>query len=55
MKEAHFKAHPDWKWCQKSTGSTSTTPLKTEIECEGLNLDPDNTLNGNTLKEPLFM
>lgn len=27
MKEAHFKAHPEWKWCSKdrrksSTGST---------------------------------
>ena len=35
MKEAHFKAHPDWKWCskerKKSTGSTSTT-LKSEME-----------------------
>ena len=27
MKEAHFKAHPDWKWCSKDrrkSGSTSS-------------------------------
>lgn len=28
MKEAHFKAHPDWKWCSKDrrkSGSTSSS------------------------------
>lgn len=24
MKEAHFKAHPDWKWCSKDRKKSST-------------------------------
>ncbi|XP_074595422.1 putative transcription factor capicua [Brevipalpus obovatus] len=24
VKEAHFKKHPDWKWCSKGTGSASS-------------------------------
>lgn len=24
VKEAHFKKHPDWKWCSKGTGSVSS-------------------------------
>lgn len=29
MKEAHFKAHPDWKWCSKDR-KKSTTRIKSE-------------------------
>ncbi|CAH1796196.1 unnamed protein product, partial [Owenia fusiformis] len=32
LKEAHFKAHPEWKWCskdrKKSAGSTSSAPRR---------------------------
>lgn len=24
MKEAHFKAHPEWKWCSKDRRKSST-------------------------------
>ncbi len=24
MKEAHFKAHPDWKWCNKDRKKSSS-------------------------------
>ncbi|XP_076750311.1 putative transcription factor capicua isoform X6 [Xylocopa sonorina] len=28
VKEAHFKAHPDWKWCSKDRRKSSTTSFK---------------------------
>ncbi|XP_029031928.2 putative transcription factor capicua isoform X3 [Osmia bicornis bicornis] len=28
VKEAHFKAHPDWKWCSKDRRKTSSTSFK---------------------------
>ncbi|XP_076237685.1 putative transcription factor capicua isoform X6 [Calliopsis andreniformis] len=28
VKEAHFKAHPDWKWCNKDRRKSSTTSFK---------------------------
>lgn len=28
VKEAHFKAHPDWKWCSKDRRKSSTTGFK---------------------------
>nr|XP_033330667.1 putative transcription factor capicua isoform X4 [Megalopta genalis] len=28
VKEAHFKAHPDWKWCSKDRRKSSTTSYK---------------------------
>ncbi|XP_015429475.1 PREDICTED: putative transcription factor capicua isoform X2 [Dufourea novaeangliae] len=34
VKEAHFKAHPDWKWCSKDRRKTSTTSFK-GIESRG--------------------
>ena len=30
MKEAHFKAHPEWKWCSKDRRKSSTSSLKGE-------------------------
>lgn len=30
VKEAHFKAHPDWKWCSKDRRKSSTTSFKGE-------------------------
>lgn len=30
MKEAHFKAHPDWKWCSKDRRKSSTSSCKGE-------------------------
>lgn len=28
MKEAHFKAHPEWKWCNKDRRKSSTGSSK---------------------------
>lgn len=28
VKEAHFKAHPEWKWCSKDRRKSSTTSFK---------------------------
>ncbi|XP_066597113.1 protein capicua homolog isoform X2 [Prorops nasuta] len=28
VKEAHFRAHPDWKWCSKDRRKSSTTSFK---------------------------
>ncbi|KAJ8686393.1 hypothetical protein QAD02_022187, partial [Eretmocerus hayati] len=36
VKEAHFKAHPDWKWCSKDRRKSSTS-LKTNDAREKLN------------------
>lgn len=30
MKEAHFKAYPDWKWCSKDRRKSSTSSCKGE-------------------------
>ncbi|XP_043234963.1 protein capicua homolog [Amphibalanus amphitrite] len=30
VKEAHFKAHPEWKWCSKDRRKSSSSSLKTE-------------------------
>ena len=30
VKEAHFKAHPDWKWCSKDRRKSSTSSCKGE-------------------------
>jgi len=36
VKEAHFKAHPDWKWCSKNRReSGSTSSVKGEKEARG--------------------
>lgn len=28
MKEAHFKAHPEWKWCSKDRRKSSSGSVK---------------------------
>lgn len=28
VKEAHFKAHPEWKWCSKDRRKSSTSSVK---------------------------
>ena len=35
MKEAHFKAHPDWKWCSKDRRKSSTSSVKGESGKQG--------------------
>lgn len=65
MKEAHFKAHPEWKWCSKDRRKSSTSSVKegrsklgsSDEGTDGLNAeDPQNNeqlrSNGySTLKE----
>lgn len=35
VKEAHFKAHPEWKWCSKDRRKSSTSSLKGESGQKG--------------------
>jgi len=32
VKDAHFKKHPEWKWCSKDRKKSKTTARKSEIE-----------------------
>ena len=34
VKEAHFKAHPDWKWCSKERKRSSTTNTSDQGEAD---------------------
>lgn len=34
VKEAHFKAHPDWKWCSKDKRKSSTVKINEIRESE---------------------
>lgn len=53
VKEAHFKAHPDWKWCSKDRRKSSTTSFKgdtrTKLNSTGEETDP---LQGPPLEDP---
>lgn len=45
VKEAHFKAHPDWKWCSKDRRKSSATSFKgsetrTKLNSTGEETDP---------------
>ena len=31
MKEAHFKKHPDWKWCSKDRKKSTSDVKKSEV------------------------
>jgi len=42
VKEAHFKEHPDWKWCSKGGGSTPSTPA---VPTTPMISEPPPTLN----------
>ena len=32
VKDAHFKQHPEWKWCSRDRKKSKNTPRKSEIE-----------------------
>jgi len=32
VKDAHFKKHPEWKWCSKDRKKSKTAARKSEIE-----------------------
>lgn len=34
VKEAHFKAHPDWKWCSKDRRKSSTSSSKGDMRAK---------------------
>lgn len=45
VKEAHFKAHPDWKWCSKDRRKSSAASFKgsetrTKLNSTGEETDP---------------
>ncbi|XP_025993215.1 putative transcription factor capicua isoform X2 [Solenopsis invicta] len=56
VKEAHFKAHPDWKWCSKDRRKSSTTsfkgsePGRTKLNSTGEETD---ALQGSSSEDPL--
>lgn len=56
VKEAHFKAHPDWKWCSKDRSrKSSTTSFKgsesrTKLNSTGEETDP---LQCSSSEDPL--
>ncbi|KAL6430569.1 hypothetical protein ACFW04_007861 [Cataglyphis niger] len=58
VKEAHFKAHPDWKWCSKDRRKSSTTSFKgnevgrTKLNSTGEETDP---LQGSSSDDPLAL
>lgn len=58
VKEAHFKAHPDWKWCSKDRRKSSTTSFKgsetgrAKLNSTGEETDP---LQGSSSEDPLTM
>ena len=33
LKEAHFKAHPEWKWCSKERRKSSTSSNNSQTQC----------------------
>lgn len=43
VKEAHFKAHPDWKWCSKDRRKSSTTSFKGNESRSKLNSTGEET------------
>ncbi|XP_072750573.1 uncharacterized protein Cic isoform X2 [Anoplolepis gracilipes] len=58
VKEAHFKAHPDWKWCSKDRRKSSTTSFKgNEVGRAKLNSTGEETepLQGSSLDDPLAL
>lgn len=40
MKEAHFKAHPDWKWCNKDRKKSSSEAKPTSLGLAGGHKEP---------------
>ena len=32
VKDAHFKQHPEWKWCSKDRKKSKNTARKSEVE-----------------------
>ncbi|KAL0123954.1 hypothetical protein PUN28_006048 [Cardiocondyla obscurior] len=58
VKEAHFKAHPDWKWCSKDRRKSSTTSFKgSETGRTKLNSTGEETdaLQGSSSDDPLVI
>lgn len=43
VKEAHFKAHPEWKWCSKDRRKSSTTSFKGSDQRGKLNSTGEET------------
>lgn len=58
VKEAHFKAYPDWKWCSKDRRKSSTTSFKgggetrAKLNSTGEEADP---LQSSSSEDPLVM
>ncbi|XP_032676177.1 protein capicua homolog isoform X5 [Odontomachus brunneus] len=55
VKEAHFKAYPDWKWCSKdrrksSTGSFKGSETRAKLNSTGEETDP---LQSSSSEDPL--
>ncbi|XP_011629642.1 putative transcription factor capicua isoform X2 [Pogonomyrmex barbatus] len=57
VKEAHFKAHPDWKWCSKDRRKPLPTSFKGNETRAKLNSTGEETdpLQGSSSEDPLVM
>lgn len=57
VKEAHFKAHPDWKWCSKDRRKSSTTSFKGSETRSKLNSTGEETdpMQGSSSDDPLVI
>ncbi len=53
MKEAHFKAHPEWKWCNKDRrkSSSSSSKLKGIAEENQSGANPNESSNNEQYLE----
>lgn len=48
VKEAHFKAHPDWKWCSKDRKRSSTIATALKQQHDSQLSSTDNPLDSDT-------
>ena len=54
VKEAHFKAHPEWKWCSKSERQrrkSSSSSLDVDLRCKEKQIHSDAETDDNLESE----
>ena len=51
VKEAHFKRHPDWKWCSKGTGNKVPSLISSEA-ADDLSPGPSSPLKRKAANKP---
>ncbi|CAH1158712.1 unnamed protein product [Phyllotreta striolata] len=51
VKEAHFKAHPEWKWCNKDRRKSSTSS-RSKLSSAGDSAEPGDTCTSPKVQSP---